>query len=67
MAPNSESMLWEILTIKDANSYWGEIEYYHNFSRARLCALLEQFEFSVVHFALSERYRLGMEIIAKRD
>jgi 2-polyprenyl-3-methyl-5-hydroxy-6-metoxy-1,4-benzoquinol methylase len=64
--PNSGSVAWDLLTRFDANPYWGEIEHYHNFSRQRLSALLEEFGFQVIHFAFSERYKLGMEIVAKR-
>jgi protein O-GlcNAc transferase len=64
--PNSGSPTWDLMTKFDANPYWGEIEHYHNFSRQRLTAFLEEFGFQVIHFAVAERYKLGMEIIAKR-
>jgi SAM-dependent methyltransferase len=64
--PNSESIAWLALTEQDANPYWSEIEHYHNFSRARLSALLDEHGFRVIHFTISQRYRLGMEIIAAR-
>lgn len=65
--PNSGSIVWDVFTLRGMNDYWSELEHYHNFSRARLSALLEQTGFTVAHFAISERYRLGMEIIAKRS
>ena len=64
--PNSESIPWKILTANTANPYWGEIEHYHNFGRTRLHSLLEETGFQPVHFAVSERYRLCMEIIARK-
>lgn len=64
--PSYGAPVWDIMTLNGSNPYWGEIEHYHNFSRARLSALLREFGFEVVHFAISERYRLGMEIIARR-
>lgn len=64
--PNSESVPWQILDAQGANPYWGEIEHYHNFSRSRLYALLREIGFQPVHFSVSERYRLCMEVIARR-
>jgi len=64
--PNSDSIPWKILTANNVNPYWGEIEHYHNFGRARLYALLEETGFEPVHFTISERYRLCIEIIARK-
>jgi SAM-dependent methyltransferase len=62
--PNMGSLAWDQLTRANANPYWGEIEHYHNLTRVRLTALLRQYGFEVVDFTVSERYRLGMELIA---
>lgn len=64
--PNIDSMVWQLLPDSD-NPYWGEIEHYHNFGRKRLTALLAECGFTVVRFGISERYRIGMEIIALKN
>ena len=64
--PNSDSLPWKLLTAQNANPLWGEIEHYHNFGRARLYALLEECCFKPVNYAISQRYRLCMEVISKR-
>ncbi|MEQ9448911.1 MAG: class I SAM-dependent methyltransferase, partial [Rhodospirillaceae bacterium] len=64
--PNAGTMPWHMLTKAGANPYMGEIEHYHNFSRKRLTALLSETGFDPVKYAVSERYRLGMEVIARR-
>jgi hypothetical protein len=46
------------------NPYWGEIEHYHNFSRKRLYALLQNHGFKPADYHISERYRVCMEVIA---
>jgi SAM-dependent methyltransferase len=62
--PNMDSMAWRVLDASGSNPYWGEIEHYHNFTRARLYALLEEHGISPVHYDISERYRCCMEVIA---
>jgi len=62
--PNSESVLWDVLTLNDANPYWEELEHYHNFSRSRLYELLKETGFEPVRYSVSERYRACMEVIA---
>lgn len=62
--PNMESVVWKILDQQKANPYWGEIEHYHNFTRTRLFALLRETGFEPVRYAVSERYRVCMEVIA---
>jgi protein O-GlcNAc transferase len=52
--------------VNNANPYWGEIEHYHNFSRARLYTLLEEFAFKPQSYGISERYRACMEVIATK-
>lgn len=64
--PNSETILWDLVTRNNDNPYWGEIEHYHNFGRSRLYDLLREFDIEPVRYGISERYRLGMEVIAIR-
>jgi SAM-dependent methyltransferase len=64
--PNSENVLWNVLDAHDVNPYWGELEHYHNFSRSRLYDLLEESGFTPVRYGISERYRVCMEVIAKK-
>jgi protein O-GlcNAc transferase len=64
--PNSDSRPWKLLSARNANPYWAEIEHYHNFGRARLYRLLEECGFKPENFAISQRYRLCMEVISKR-
>jgi predicted SAM-dependent methyltransferase len=64
--PNYNCAAWRLLDRANANPYWGELEHFHNFARERLYALLEEMGFGAVHYAISERYRICMEIIAKR-
>jgi len=62
--PNIESPVWKAMDDTQTNPYWGEIEHYHNFSRTRLYALLEETGFTPVRYGVSERYRAAMEVIA---
>jgi len=64
--PNADSVLWTLLSLNRANPYWSELEHYHNFGRARLERLLADCSFDVVRYAVSERYRVGMELVALR-
>jgi 2-polyprenyl-3-methyl-5-hydroxy-6-metoxy-1,4-benzoquinol methylase len=64
--PNMDSMIWRGLDHVGQNPYWAEIEHYHNFGRKRLASLLGGFGFEVIHYAVSERYRACMELIARR-
>ena len=50
----------------NTNPYWGELEHYHNFSRDRLFALLDDSGFAVVDYDVSVRYYSCMEIIARK-
>lgn len=63
--PNMGSAVWEWLDAQNANPYWGEIEHYHNFSRARLEDFLRENGFATLSYGVSERYRASMEIIAR--
>jgi SAM-dependent methyltransferase len=64
--PNMASIVWRALDAAGTNPYWGEIEHYHNFSRQRLNALLEECGFSAIDYNISERYRSCMEVTAAR-
>lgn len=64
--PNMESMLWRTMDRQRANPYWAEIEHYHNFGRTRLYALLAEMGFEPARYGISERYRAGMEVIARK-
>lgn len=57
---------WLMLDALNVNPYWAELEHFHNFSRAGLYALLRETGFEPLHYAVSERYRVCMEIIAKK-
>ena len=62
--PNTENIIWKLMTEQSKNPYLGELEHYHNFSRTRLVALLGECGFDVVRYGISERYRVCMEIVA---
>lgn len=60
--PNKDCAQWHL----DGNPYWSEIEHFHNFGRRRLQALLRESGFEPLTFSVSERYVMGMEIIARK-
>jgi SAM-dependent methyltransferase len=64
--PNYNSPVWRELDTKNANPYWGELEHFHNFSRARLYELLAEMHFTPFSYGISERYRIGMEVFSRR-
>ncbi|MEI6498198.1 MAG: methyltransferase domain-containing protein [Actinomycetota bacterium] len=64
--PNFETVLWQVLDQNSINPYWSEIEHYHNFSRTRLYELLRETGFEPVAYGISERYRTGMEVVARK-
>ena len=64
--PNSESIVWTAMDMSKQNPYWGELEHYHNFSRQRLYRLLEETGFVPLRYAVSERYRACMDVIARK-
>jgi SAM-dependent methyltransferase len=64
--PNYNCPAWRLLDLNNANPYWGELEHFHNFSRARLYSLLKDEGFEPVNYGISERYRVCMEVIARR-
>lgn len=61
--PNMGSTAAKLLTASDVNPYWREIEHFHNFTRERLYALLAECGWEPVRYRVSERYRLGMEVL----
>lgn len=64
--PNKDSILWNVMTSNGLNSYLAEIEHYHNFGRKRLYALLEETGFEPLRYSVSERYIVGMEVLARK-
>lgn len=64
--PNYNCPAWRFLDINNANPYWGELEHYHNFSRKGLYGLLDDEGFSPINYNISDRYRVCMEVIAKK-
>ncbi len=60
--PNSDCSSWRLMG--NSNPYWIEIEHYHNFSRQRLTALLNQYGFDVVYYDIPFRYKAQMELYA---
>lgn len=64
--PSYGSKAWQLLDEANANPYWGELEHYHNFSRQRLYDLLVETGFEPLQYGISERYRICMEVIARR-
>jgi SAM-dependent methyltransferase len=64
--PNLDTLLWRQLDRDRRNPYWIELEHYHNFSRARLYALLREHGFEPEWYGVNRRYLCGMEVIARR-
>lgn len=62
--PNASAPLWHNWNATNQNPYWQEIEHYHNFTREMLYAVLERTGFKPFNYAISERYRCCMEILA---
>ena len=63
--PAAASPVWDMLDAAGVNPYWQEIEHFHNFSRERLFALLRDTGFEPLSYGVSERYRIGMEVVAR--
>ncbi len=61
--PHYNCMAWRLLDASKANPYWGELEHFHNFSRTRLYSLAKEVGFEPIHYGVSERYRVCMEVI----
>ncbi len=64
--PNMDNIHWSLLDER-GNPYWRELEHYHVFRRESIFTLLREYGFEPVDFGVSERYRLCMEVIAKRS
>jgi SAM-dependent methyltransferase len=64
--PNIDCFGWRSLDALNRNPYWGEIEHFHNFGRRRLHALLREHGFDPRGYRASERYYVGMEVVASR-
>jgi protein O-GlcNAc transferase len=64
--PNMDSFAWQELEREKRNPYWGELEHFHNFGRARLYALLRETGFLPCRYAISQRYVACMEVVALR-
>ena len=65
-SPNRQSLAWEALDEADVNPYWSEIEHFHNFSYRQIRGELGRLGFWPVTCAVSNRYRLGMDVLAPR-
>lgn len=63
--PNASAPLWQYWNAVQQNPYWIEIEHYHNFTREKLYAVLEESGFKPFDYAISERYRCCMEVLAE--
>jgi hypothetical protein len=61
--PAYDAPVWRLMG--DPHPYWCEFQHYHNFSRWRLYKLLKECGFEPLEYAVSQRYRGGMEIIAR--
>ena len=48
--PNTENLIWKLMTEQNQNPYLGELEHYHNFSRTRLFSLLKECGFDAVKY-----------------
>lgn len=64
--PNYNCAAWRLLDTNNANPYWGELEHFHNFSRSQLYTLMREMGFEPIHYGISERYRVCMEVILQR-
>ncbi len=64
--PNRETNLWDEMTKAKVNPYYAEIEHYHNFTRSRLYSLLHEVGFDPVSYGVSQRYKCGMEVLARK-
>jgi 2-polyprenyl-3-methyl-5-hydroxy-6-metoxy-1,4-benzoquinol methylase len=63
--PNASAPLWHYWNETNQNPYWKELEHYHIFTRERIYALLQEAGFKPRHYAISQRYRACMEILAE--
>ncbi len=65
-SPNRASLAWEVLDEENVNPYWAEIEHCHNFSYPRLREVLSGIGFEPLGCSVSNRYRVGMDVLARR-
>ncbi len=65
--PNYDCFSWRAMDKLNANPYWVEMEHHHNFSRAMLTIMLTASGFTPCAYAVSSRYKAGMEVIARRN
>ncbi len=64
--PNCDTIVWRAMDHLQNNPYWIELQHYHNFSRKRLYALLEEVGLTPVHYGVSDRYRACMDVLAQK-
>lgn len=65
--PNADAFVWSFFSRQGINPFWGELEHYHNFGRRRLYELLAECGFEPIHYGVSSRYRLCMEVVARKS
>ena len=65
-SPNRDSLAWEALDGENVNPYWSEIEHFHNFSFRQIRGELLDLGLGPVTCTVSNRYRLGMDVLAVR-
>jgi hypothetical protein len=65
--PTMDSATWRALDKQGNNGYWVEYEHHHNFTKARLEALLEEVGFTPFYYGTRSRYYSNMEIFACRS
>jgi protein O-GlcNAc transferase len=64
--PNRASFAWKRLSEEGINPYYSEIEHYHNFSYSQIRTLLSNHGFEPLACSVSGRYRLCMDVVARR-
>jgi SAM-dependent methyltransferase len=64
--PEYGSSAWQDLDRRGKNPYWVEFSHFHNFSRARLEALLRETGFEPEWFRSNDRYQCGLDVVARR-
>ncbi|MBF0097194.1 MAG: class I SAM-dependent methyltransferase [Magnetococcales bacterium] len=62
--PNRESRIWQLLDAQNNNPFWHQIDHYHNFGRTRLYQLLQEYGFQPLNCRISQRTRMGIEVVA---
>lgn len=64
--PNREAFHWRVLDLAKQNPYWAELEHLHIFGRTQLVKVLEELGLPSCRYSVSERYLVGMELLARR-